>query len=70
MEFLLPGCFGDVVFNVVPWKSPIRTGHVGIRVYLTPAQPLTTPWRGFWGGFRGRTVSSMVWGIEHGLVLR
>lgn len=62
--WLLLGC----CVQCCPLKKTLRAGHV--RVYLSPAQPLPTPWRGFFGGFRGRTVSSMVWGIEHSLVLR
>lgn len=65
--FCCLAAFGMLCSMLSPEKT-LRTGHV--RVYLSPAQPLPTPWRGFFLGFRGRTVSSMVWGVEHSLVLR
>lgn len=64
--WLLLGCCVQCCLWEKKKQNPKNRTHVGIRVHLSPAQPLPTPWRGFWG----RTISSMVWGIEHGLVLR
>lgn len=67
--FLLRGWFWSCV-QCCPLKNPITTRHHQNQHILISCPASSHSLERILGGFMGRTVSTTVWSIEHGLVLR